>query len=205
MTKIVLINGPKRSGKSTLARTLKQMVPSAEIIGFSYHLKRFVHGIYLGQKGFEADPDCFDAVKEEPQEILGGRSWRWAYIHYSEIVIKPLHGKEWFGQQFIRSVEESDADIVFVPDSGFVEEAETVVRRFGSDKVTLIRLRRRIKNGDGFIDFGTDSRNYITLSSVGVHYIPIINEEGQMDVTSGRVLNAIPGERSATKNRESRS
>jgi len=176
--KIVLINGPKRSGKSTFAKLLYLHVRCEDdIIGFSYHLKRFVHGIYLGQKGFKLDPDVFDATKEDPQELLGGRSWRQMYIHYSENVIKPLHGKEWFGEQFIRSAVETGADAIYVPDSGSREEAEAVVRHFGAKNVLLIRIHR-----DGCVYDSTDSRGYIHLADLGVAECDIQNSDSDMTV-----------------------
>jgi len=97
MTLYVLLNGPPRSGKSSIADAIlnaRSLDASVAVIGMSFHLKRFVHSIYLGAEGFRLDPDHFDAVKGEPQDILDGMSWRQAYIHYSERVIKPLHGKE---------------------------------------------------------------------------------------------------------------
>ena len=172
--KIVLINGPRRSGKSTLAKILWMRVQSSsEIIGFSYHLKRFVHGIYLGAKGFKMDPDVFDAVKEEPQPLLSGRSWRQMYIHYSENVIKPMHGKEWFGEQFTRAAVETGHETIFVPDSGFREEAETVVRNFGASNVLLLRMHRT-----GCVYDSMDSRGYITLADLGVAEHDVENTEG---------------------------
>jgi hypothetical protein len=168
--KFILINGPKRSGKTTLA---KLFAPNdVAVIGFSYHLKRFCHGIYLGAAGWLLDPDVFDNCKEEPQEILGGMSWRQVYIYYSEKVIKLLHGKEWFGEQLRRAANDSGNPIVAVPDSGFVEEAENLVRHVGAENVVLIRLHRP---GHGFEG---DSRSYIDLAHVGVPSRDIYLPEG---------------------------
>lgn len=175
MTKIILLNGPPRVGKGTAAKLLMlDMIQSdcnveATIIGFSYWLKTMVHTIYLGKAGALMDPEVFDSCKDEPIAVLGGRSWRWAYQYYSEHVIKPLHGKEWFGERFVESVRASKADVVYVPDSGFVSEAERVVREFSPDNVTLFRLHR-----EGF-DFRGDTRGYISLDHVGVPATDITN------------------------------
>ncbi len=114
--------------------------PGSAIIGFSHHLKRFTHGIYLGRAGWDIDPDAFDGCKNTPQAMLSGKSWRQIYIHYSEHVIKPLHGAEWFGEKFVQAARGSGADLVIVPDSGFVAEAERTVREFGAENVRLVRL-----------------------------------------------------------------
>jgi hypothetical protein len=188
------VNGPKRSGKTTLCDGLTNLFHrkhmSAVKIGFSFHLKRFVHSIYLGERGWHLDPDVFDATKELPQDFLDGHTWRELYIHYSEHVIKPLHGKEWFGKQFMRSARESKADFVFVPDSGFVEEAENVVRDIGAENVFLIRLRRRNKDGS-WMGFGDDSRTYVDLSHVGVPMFSVVTLENERDSTAQAAYTAI--------------
>jgi hypothetical protein len=184
MTRVILLNGPPRVGKNTSAELLRAATPASTVIGFSHHLKRMVHGIYLGAAGWAMDPDAFDAVKSEPQDMLNGKSWRWAYIHYSEQVIKPLHGKEWFGEMFVRAMHASGAQAVIVPDSGFREEAERTVREVGHENVLLIRLHR-----DG-VTFAGDSRSYISLADFGVREIDIENIEGR----AGMMLAAIAGE-----------
>jgi hypothetical protein len=187
--KVVLLNGPPRSGKSTSAKMLHQHIDDSTIIGFSYHLKRFTHGIYLGEKGWNQDPDVFDAVKNEPQLYLNGMSWRQVYIHYSEKVIKPLHGKRWFGNQWIKAAEDSKKSVILVPDSGFYDEAEAVVEFFGTENVLLIRLYR-----EGY-DFNNDSRSYINLDKLQVESYDVINtdliclKEKLIDLTT--VINAV--------------
>lgn len=168
--KFVLINGPKRSGKTTFANLIKAKHFDVEVIGFSYHLKRFVHGVYLGKNGFKMDPDSFDAIKDVPQELLDGMSWRQAYIHYSENVIKPLHGPRWFGAQLIRSAREMDAYAIAVPDSGFVDEGLHVVDVVHPENVLLVRMHKY-----GCVYDHTDSRGYIHLADHGVHELDILN------------------------------
>lgn len=185
MTSYVLLNGPKRSGKSSCADAIlnvRSLDASIAVIGMSFHLKRFVHGIYLGRCGFALDPDHFDATKEDPQDTLGGMSWREAYIHYSENVVKPLHGKRWFGEQLVRAARESDADVVAVPDSGFREEAEVLVEDAGAAKVLLIRLHRP---GHGFKG---DSRGYIDLSDLDVMTHDVWATEGGLVAVMDRVV-----------------
>lgn len=174
--KVILINGPPRVGKNTAANMISEVVPNCQVIGFSHHLKRMVHGIYLGRAGWDLDPDAFDNCKDTPQTMLAGMSWRKAYIFYSENVIKPLHGKEWFGEQFCRTANLSCADLVVVPDSGFVQEAERTVREFGAANVRLVRL---YKDGCTFVG---DSRDYIGLKHLGVTEHEIINVHGQPQI-----------------------
>lgn len=174
--KIILLNGPPRVGKNTAANMLARELADCAIIGFSHHLKRMTHGIYLGRAGWDMDPDAFDGCKSEPQAILNGKSWRQIYIHYSEQVIKPLHGKEWFGEQFVKAAHASGADLIVVPDSGFVQEAERTVREVGPHNVRLVRL---YKEG---CSFAGDSRDYISLKHIGVVENEITNVHGQPQI-----------------------
>jgi hypothetical protein len=188
MTLYVLLNGPKRSGKSSVADILsgsREIDASVSVIGMSFHLKRFVHGIYLGMRGYRLDPDHFDLTKEHPQEILDGMSWRQAYIHYSESVIKPLHGKEWFGRMLIQQAKIEAADIVVVPDSGFREEAEAVVKDAGAENVLLVRLHRP---GHGFEG---DSRGYVELDDLHVQSHDVWATEGGLDFAADRVIHLV--------------
>ena len=188
MTLYVLLNGPPRSGKSSIADAIlnaRSLDASVAVIGMSFHLKRFVHGIYLSAEGFRLDPDHFDAVKGEPQDILDGMSWRQAYIHYSERVIKPLHGKEWFGTQLLRAARRAEVDITVVPDSGFREEAEAVVRDAGARDVLLVRLHRPGRGFEG------DSRGYIDLDDLGVESCDVWETEGGLDHAAGWVVHAV--------------
>ena len=172
--KVLLLNGPPRSGKTTAAAALAEAFPGrCAVIGFSYHLKQFTHGIYLGRSGWDAPPDCFDAIKSEPQSLLGGLSWREMYIHYSERVIKPLHGDEWFGEQFVRAARQTGKDLILVPDSGFREEGARVIREVGAENVRLVRIRRE---GCGYAG---DSRGYIDLSDLGVPPLDATHVTGQ--------------------------
>jgi hypothetical protein len=189
MTLYVLINGPKRSGKTSLANAIvecnEEFVDNALVVGFSYHLKHLVHTIYLGESGMFKNLDYFDDVKEEPQEVLDGMSWREAYIHYSERVIKPLHGDYWFARQLVHKIKQRGINLVLVPDSGFRKEAEYVVREAGANNVLLLRMHR-----DGH-DFAGDSRGYIDLSDLGVRCVSIQNVEGDMEHMHAAVITMV--------------
>jgi hypothetical protein len=186
--KIVLLNGPPRVGKNTAANILRMASnENSLVLGFLHHLKRMCHAIYLGEKGWFLDPDYFDVVKGEPFEYLAGKSWRQIYIHYSEVVIKPLHGDGWFGDRFIDAVRESTAQSIYVPDSGFRGESERVVAAFGSDNVRLIRLHRHGCTYEG------DSRSHIDLRDLGVACSDVINVEGDPAPMRHGLLRALHG------------
>ena len=180
--RIVLINAPPRSGKNTLAEMMRTALDDVAVIGFSHHLKRSVHAIHFGEAGWAMDPDCFDAIKGEPQEILGGRTWRQEYIRFSEVYIKPQLGEKWFGRQFMSSVHSCGRSIIGVPDSGFLEEAEEAVHQVGPENVLLVRLH---KEG---CTYAGDSRTYIDLSHLGVLQFDARNEHHDLTMLVNMAL-----------------
>ena len=185
--KVVLLNGPPRAGKSQSAKIIYEKYLNTYVWGFSYHLKRFVHGIYLGDYGWNLPPDVFDDTKNEPQELLSGNSWRQMYIHHSEIAIKPVHGKQWFGKMFLQIIEQETTDYtqaIIVPDSGFYDEALPVVEKFGAENVYLLNVYR------SGTSFAGDSRSYIDLTDLGVKQFNVINNDNlaALEITLYHIL-----------------
>lgn len=146
----LLFNGPPGSGKDAACSHLE------EELGFK-HLT-FKRQLFLETiEHYGVSEDWFMGGydregKERPEELLGGLSRRGALIHVSEDLVKPVHGKEYFGEKLAQqAVGES---LICVSDSGFVEEAKPLLRFLGNDLV-VVRLLR-----DG-CDFSIDSRRYI--------------------------------------------
>ena len=69
-----------------------------------------------------------------------------------------------------------------VPDSGFREEAEVLVRKTGPENVLLKSLHRP---GHGFEG---DSRGYVDLSDLGVERYDIWATEGGLDYAARQVV-----------------
>lgn len=169
--KVILINGPARSGKDSLAHAFVRYVGGqllkAEVMKFAQPLKEGAHRLF----GFpHAKHDAFEDVKDQPQTYLHGKTWRQVYIAVSELLFKPLFGADIYGRmladeiQVLRTVDASDGeqptDFYPISDSGFAAEAGAVVDRFGANNVLLVRLTR-----DGYT-FAGDSRGYIELPGV---------------------------------------
>jgi hypothetical protein len=186
--KIILFNGPPRSGKDTAAKLMIDRTLKLKGGGnYGYAMDRFsmplktslfsLFGTYIGgDLGKE-----IEATKEKPMALLGGLSFREAQIDLSEKYLKPLYGKDCFGEwlafrlhkQIELSEKYNKVSICFlIPDSGFSYEAVPVVEYMGSDNVLLVRMHR-----DG-TDFSNDSRSYIELPDVTT--VDILNN-GSLD------------------------
>ncbi len=183
--KVLLLNGPPRSGKDTLARAIVEALDNTVRIGFADHLKRLAHFMAYGPAGLEMDPNALDDVKEIQAAAFAGMTPRQFYIHVSERVLKPLYGPGYFGDRFVDAARASGAELVVVPDSGFRGEAERVVGSFGAENVLLARLRR-----DG-CTYAGDSRSYIDLSDMGVKCVEVENVTGDPNLARAILLDAV--------------
>lgn len=174
MRKIILLNGPPRSGKDTVGRMLVRMLAhNGEALAFAYkfatELKDMTHRLFATHT---ADPEAFESVKDRPSDKFMGLSPRKAYIAVSERLMKPMLGDEIFGRLLADRLQTdwgfTQRPIYFpITDSGFESEARVLVDRFGAGNVLLVRIHRPGTSFDG------DSRSYINVP--GVHAIELHN------------------------------
>lgn len=154
MKKIILLNGPASSGKDFAADFIVNNFKYARKDKFAKVLKERTHALY----GFSWRPhDYYEKVKEVPSDDFFGLSPRQAYINVSEIYFKPIYGKKIFGTILAQELDKYEWEIVAISDSGFVEEAEVLIDKYGKENILLIRIER-----EGYT-FKEDSRNYIDL------------------------------------------
>ena len=171
--KIILLNGPPRCGKDTIAEILKNHCSSeVHIEKFALPLKLAVPLIYgITVSEWKEDLDT-EQGKDYRCDQFFGISPRDVQIALSEDFLKPLHGKDIFGKLLVRRLERilgRGFSAAVVSDSGFREEAEVIVNKFGADNVQLWRIHR-----DG-CDFKKDSQGYIHLADIGVDEFDIDN------------------------------
>ncbi len=163
MNKLVVLNGPPRSGKDTIADWFEEHTYSTSV-SFKYKLMKIaleVSGVngkawydrYTAEhsKGFSGEPVWW---KDIPWDRLGGKSEREYLIWLSEDVVKPVHGERYFGEELKRYIKVDDDAIYFASDGGFVEELMPFIEDDDFD-VYIIRLSREGCTFDG------DSRNYL--------------------------------------------
>lgn len=180
--KIVLLNGPPRSGKDTAARAIiaelrriatddakrsglekpdPATFPSyADIVGAGHELKEMTHAAY-GMPG--RAHDYYEKVKGEPSADFDGRTPRDAYIHFSEAVMKPAFGQDVFGRRWINRIARmgllTSGRVIVVPDAGFAAEWEPVLAVIPNADVLLVQIDASRRG----CTFEGDSRGYITL------------------------------------------
>jgi hypothetical protein len=166
---VIFVNGPPRSGKDTIGRIVTEVFPQARATKLAHGLKVGTHALFAGLRGADGaaaaamarganTDDAFEASKAEELPYFFGTTPRAAYIAVSELLCKPLFGKEFFGRLVVDMIRRNpEVPLWVITDSGFEDEARPIMREVGADNCTLVRLHR-----DG-CTFAGDSRGYIDL------------------------------------------
>lgn len=167
--KLIVLNGPPRCGKDTLARYLAHEENLAHI-KFASKLKIMAHCLY----GIPNPEDIyqFEDCKDEPNPAFYGLTPRQAYIEVSERYIKPVHGMSFFGDRLLETIEGLPNKIFVASDGGLIEELSPVANGLGTGNVLVIKISRPTCN---FIE---DSRSYypdFTLNEMGMLVLNIYN------------------------------
>jgi hypothetical protein len=156
--KILLINGPPRSGKDTLS----DMFVDGGFLPFKFAapLRKAIPAMFgITQEHYNF---LIEERKEESRPELNGMSARESQIWLSEQVLKPKFGRFFFGHVAARHIKKmsKQGDRWVCSDSGFKEEAVVLMNEFGAENMALIHLERMGTSFNG------DSRSYITLPNV---------------------------------------
>jgi hypothetical protein len=150
---IILLNGPPRAGKDTVADILSRTF-SYEKKSFALPLKRAIASF------FNKDLAWLEDNKDNP--ISNPTTYRDLLIGMSENVIKPKLGLTFFGKLLADEVSDSAAHNFVITDCGFTEEVHEFIsqlckqiREIQSLKLHLWRVTRP------GCDFTNDSREFI--------------------------------------------
>lgn len=179
--KVVVFNAPARSGKDLAADYMVSVVENGYKRQFKDKLieltanflnisvEDFLEG--YDKKTTEVNPygffigDTPEWYKDVPLYYVKSPdkdtyiySKRQALIHVSENVIKPIFGEASFGDALVKSLPEEG--IVFIPDSGFMEELIPVIDHVGAGNILVIKIEREGCTFEG------DSRDYLDTNDL---------------------------------------
>lgn len=142
--RIVLFNGPRSSGKTTITRALCEYMGGHNI---KCHIEDIMGPIKvnaLAEHGLShEDVKEFEAVKDEPRHELDGKTPREVYIAYGERV-RRRHGPTVFADMWKKRVTDTgmNYDYILVPDCRLQAELDAAVSIVGVNKVMLVRVLR---------------------------------------------------------------
>lgn len=191
MLKVIVFNGPARSGKDSASSYMSEIMNNSYHLAFKDELfKICANTLSISVEDYQTDydrqtPDKVWWMKDlvsistsasmvSPRE-QNNFSQRDFLIHMSENVIKPSFGKDAFGKAFVNSLPEEG--IVFVSDSGFPEELQPVIDHVGTENVLVIRIQREGCSFEG------DSRDYLTpeMFDDKVQFYQIVNNGTELE------------------------
>lgn len=202
MKSILLVNGPPSSGKDATGKIIKDM------LGDQVYVTKFAHALkiataalyhalngdpsfgmmddhgYLVHEGPMYDDAHYEDVKEEPNDLFFGRSWREALIAVSETLCKPPHGDDFFGKLLLKRIQARPEQLIVITDSGFLGEAQPLIDAMPPDSVNVLRL---IRPGCSFVG---DSRGYIHPLGAGNH--PLENNGDLKDLEDNLANHVLP-------------
>lgn len=154
--KIVLFNGPPRSGKDVSAKMLEDLLwPRGIPYKFAKPLKVTTHSLY---GLYDLPHDHFEDTKDEPNDLFFGLSPRQAYIKVAQEMVKPVLGNDHWAKLLVNYIEPFYAtpNVIVVSDCGFYEEIQPLKKVFGAENMIIVHMKR-----DG-CNFKLDSRGYVT-------------------------------------------
>lgn len=139
---IILLNGPKRSGKDTAASAMVRGSVGWIIKPLAEELKRET----LAYHGFDVGMlDTFDAKKDEPLDAFMGLTWRDLVIDHSDVTRAAWGADHWASlwAARVRDIFAMDIPVVIMPDCRF--QAELDVALSITPHVLLARIYRTAK------------------------------------------------------------
>tara|TARA_Y100001963_G_scaffold45352_1_gene63944 strand:- start:18 stop:605 length:588 start_codon:yes stop_codon:yes gene_type:complete len=179
MKKLLLINGPPRSGKDTFFDIMHTRVescseykmsrPLKDIFGALFNMNWLEQDIMLEEKKDETILD----VGMSPREIL---------IMISEEWIKPKFGDHYLGIIGRARIRQMDAKNIIITDSGFDYEIPPLIEEFGYDNLYLIQLSRPDYT------FENDSRDYIGIDSIKPDNVAVIHNNDDLNEYKRKII-----------------
>lgn len=172
MPKLLLLNGPPRSGKDECAKHLySKPLTKGQNMMFPHWFRMsqpIKDAIRVTWGLTEAEVKELEKSKDAPNKRFGGKSYRQAQISFSEDWMKKQFGPRIFGELALARLRKSIATLFICSDSGFAEEVYPLLEMFDKQDILIVKLHR-----PGY-SFEGDSRSYIRIP--GVKEVNIYND-----------------------------
>lgn len=177
--KIIILNGPRDTGKDTAADYLVERYgyTKLEMKGSLRKLAHQIASLTSGDPVALCDALEFDRDLKDTKRVpeFGDRTWPEFIIWLSETVCKPIFGQDVFALAAVKAVRDSGADKIVFSDGGFQAEADALYDALVPDML-LVHVYRE---GRSFGAVRKDSRGYVEhpCGSFGEPY-PLHNDAG---------------------------
>ena len=187
MQSIVLFNAAPGGGKDVAAQACVEAFGGEH---FEFKQKLFEIALSVANispelwwRIYNNRSDPSSANKESPLPILGGLSQREFLIKISEEWVKPIFGETYFGDCASSAVLNSSSSNFFFSDSGFLPEAESLIKMVGKHNILLVQILR-----EGYT-FEGDSRDYLPVGAFA--HTKILFNNGSLEEFRGEVVQRV--------------
>jgi hypothetical protein len=164
--KVIILNGPPRSGKDIAATFIKKDMRNVGMFTFKRPLVAVLRAIVPVDNSHHHTMLNTD-LKDVESQWCGGLTPRQLMIKISEEWIKPVFGNDHLGKLAAYQIQTTPCEFAVFPDGGFDDEVKVLAKTFGYDNIYVIHIHRPGCNYDD------DSRSYINLQ--GIYYGEIVN------------------------------
>lgn len=156
---VVVIEGPPRSGKTTIRRRLREywdrQLRWCATCAVGDQVKQLAHTML----GLAVPPDRYEAEKDEPHPDFRGKSPRHVYIEVSEFA-RGLFGPDFFARLAVQQVRDRLVTMgahTLLLDAGVEDEVAHVLRELGRPPTCVLAVRRPLSGAHDYrqpIDLG---------------------------------------------------
>lgn len=166
----VFLNGPSGSGKSTIAKELATHDPNLSICSFAEPIRMALLSTFHPEQMTEGLDLRDGAVKASliPGTGVTYRQWM---VAFSETFMKPLFGKQIFGDLAKRQTETLSRyyDRFVFDDSRFESEIRPFALAFGGQNILIVRVERTGAS------WSNEPSGSDLTTMIGVHHAAVIN------------------------------
>lgn len=213
--KVLLCNAPPNAGKDSITEALCKALGSShsefkeELYKATANLFKVPYGVL---RGLAVDRETKEEVNDllyltipqynrlcrvtggefaEAEEEMAFITPREALIYTSEVHIKPMYGKTYFGEKAAEAMDLEKGAIF--SDSGFNEEMMPIIEKVGKDNVYVVKFTR-----EGADDFEGDSRDWLEVPK-GVACLETTND-GTIQELADEILSWLENSHKADNN-----
>ena len=145
MKNVILINGPARSGKDTIAKYMKEELNkreiNVEILSFAEPLKQIIADTFdislttLEYYKNNADNISIECIKENRNDfqVLEVTNFRRILQRFGTEGMKPVFGNNVWANLVVQKIKQSNAEVFIIPDFRFQIEADTILKLENED------------------------------------------------------------------------
>ena len=185
---IILLNGPPKCGKDTIAKAVCQYVNQGMTTGsgilkhakFIWPLKRGLATLMAESLQDQEDhkDDKFKPTFQHPNDTVSRRD---LMIELSERFIKPIFGKGYWGELLAKDIVQQckwhnfQSKGFIVSDLGFIDEYDKLLLELAVLAPTVEFIIHIVQVHREGTNFDNDSRGYVTPHGVVSGVIPLMN------------------------------